>query len=462
MRAIFISYRREDSEGQAGRLFKDLVARFGADSVFMDVAGIEPGRDFRRVIDQQVASCGVLLAMIGKHWLDAKDAAGHRRLDDPSDFVRLETATALKRDIPVIPVLVQDADMPRAEQLPADLADLAYRNGVELTHARWDSDVQVLIKALDPYMEGEARTNAGAGDLPSTVNDGARKRPPVGLIAAAVAALVAIVGGFLAYNRPERADPPWPEARQQQPVDATARTLAEAEQARKDEARAQAEVEQARAQAEAEQARRDEARARTEAERARAMAEAEQARNEAARAQAEAERARAEAAAAREEAARLAAAKEDTARLAAARAQAAAAQAEAERAARARTMEVDFSAITRRTYRIGPVTIRNIGFNPFPPSVLAEHQEVITSFAYDVCCGYSALIWVRPVWTGSQCSYGASGSPVYSGRGNGSSSFNMRGAGCRSAVISGIRFSVKNQANNESAETVIPVRYTFQ
>ena len=66
MRAIFISYRREDSEGQAGRLFDDLTARFGEDSVFMDVAGIEPGRDFRRVIDEHVASCGVLLAMIGK------------------------------------------------------------------------------------------------------------------------------------------------------------------------------------------------------------------------------------------------------------------------------------------------------------------------------------------------------------------------------------------------------------
>ncbi len=119
----------------------------------MDVAGIEPGRDFRRVIDQHVSSCGVLLAIIGKGWADAKDAQGKRRLEDPLDFVRLETVSALKRDIPVVPVLVHGARMPSPEQLPGELADLAYRNGVELTHARWDSDLQVLIKALSPYVD---------------------------------------------------------------------------------------------------------------------------------------------------------------------------------------------------------------------------------------------------------------------------------------------------------------------
>src|SRR4051794_16352480 len=148
MRAIFISYRREDTEGQAGRLFDDLVKLFGEESVFMDVAGIEPGRDFRKAIDEHVASCGVLLAVIGKNWIDARDEAGRRRLDDPLDFVRLETGAALKRDIPVVPVLVRGASMPRADQLPADLADLVFRNAIELTHARWNSDLTVLGKAL--------------------------------------------------------------------------------------------------------------------------------------------------------------------------------------------------------------------------------------------------------------------------------------------------------------------------
>lgn len=149
MRAIFISYRRDDAEGEAGRLFSDLSKHFGEERVFMDVVAIEPGRDFRKVIDQNVASCGVLLAMIGPRWLDARTANGQRRLDDPADFVRLETASALRRDIPVVPVLVHEAKMPLSEQLPDDLKELCYRNAVELTHARWDSDVQILIKALE-------------------------------------------------------------------------------------------------------------------------------------------------------------------------------------------------------------------------------------------------------------------------------------------------------------------------
>ncbi len=165
MRAIFISYRRDDTEGYAGRLFQDLSDRFGKDSVFMDVAGIEPGRDFRRVIEQQVASCGVLLAVIGKAWLTVADAQGKRRLEDPFDFVRLETASALKRDIPVIPVLVQQAEMPRAEQLPDDLKDLAFRNSVELTHARWESDVELLIAALRRYVDPSEPTAAAAPPL---------------------------------------------------------------------------------------------------------------------------------------------------------------------------------------------------------------------------------------------------------------------------------------------------------
>lgn len=160
-RAIFVSYRRDDAEGEAGRLFDDLVAVFGENSVFMDVAAIEVGRDFRKVIDQSVASCGVLLAIMGKHWMEAKDETGQRRLDNPLDFVRLETASALKRDIPVIPVLVQGARMPRAEQLPEDLKELVFRNGVELTGARWRSDVQLLIKALRPHVQ---RKGAPTGD----------------------------------------------------------------------------------------------------------------------------------------------------------------------------------------------------------------------------------------------------------------------------------------------------------
>lgn len=167
---IFLSYRRSDAEGQAGRLYDDLAEHFGQHTVFMDVAGIEAGRDFRRAIDQHVTSCGVLLALIGKEWVSAADAKGQRRLDDPNDFVRLEVATALKRDIPVIPVLVRGAAMPQAAELPADCADLSYRNAVELTHARWNSDVQVLIKALAPYVDARPANVAVAPPQTASAN----------------------------------------------------------------------------------------------------------------------------------------------------------------------------------------------------------------------------------------------------------------------------------------------------
>jgi hypothetical protein len=166
LRSIFINYRRNDSEGEAGRLFDDLVSHFSDKSVFMDVAAIELGRDFRKAIDQSVANCNVLLAIIGLEWLEAKDATGGRRLDDPNDFVRIELASALLRDIPVIPVLVRGAKMPHVEQLPDDLKELAFRNAVELTHQRWKSDVQVLIRALRPFMD-ESCVNDTVGEKES-------------------------------------------------------------------------------------------------------------------------------------------------------------------------------------------------------------------------------------------------------------------------------------------------------
>ena len=119
--AIFISYRRDDSEGEAGRLFDDLTRAFGNDAVFMDVSGIGPGTDFRKAIDDNVACCGVLLAVIGPTWATITDANDQRRLDDANDYVRLEIASALGRNIAVIPVLVHYAHMPHAEQLPDNL-----------------------------------------------------------------------------------------------------------------------------------------------------------------------------------------------------------------------------------------------------------------------------------------------------------------------------------------------------
>ena len=195
MGSIFLSYRREDSEGQAGRLYDDLVAAFGSDSVFMDVAAIQPGRDFRKSIDQSLNSCGVFLSLIGKNWLTATNSSGQRRLDDPADFVRIETGAALKRDIPVVPVLVQGASAPKPDQLPDDLKELAFRNAVELTHARWDSDSEVLIKALRPHISQSSPNPESEHAQPAS-----KLKTTKSL--AVVAALLVIVTGLVFYLRP--------------------------------------------------------------------------------------------------------------------------------------------------------------------------------------------------------------------------------------------------------------------
>jgi TIR domain len=112
----FISYRRDDSAGHAGRLFDRLSDHFGRDQVFMDIDSIEPGVDFAQVVEDTMGRCDAVVALIGPHWLTVADSTGRRRLDNPEDFVRLELATALKRGIRVIPALVHGAAIPRAEE----------------------------------------------------------------------------------------------------------------------------------------------------------------------------------------------------------------------------------------------------------------------------------------------------------------------------------------------------------
>ncbi len=146
--AVFISYRREDSEGQARALSIQLGDLIGRDSVFMDVDSIALGRDFRQVLQERLQACDIVLVLIGPNWLEAKDSAGNRRLENPADFVRQEIAAALKRNIAVTPVLLQGANMPGLDRLPPDLQDLAYRHGFEISHTRWVSDVKEMFKRL--------------------------------------------------------------------------------------------------------------------------------------------------------------------------------------------------------------------------------------------------------------------------------------------------------------------------
>ena len=229
---IFISYRRDDSEGEAGRLFDDLTREFGSNSVFMDVAGIRPGVDFVQAIEQNVADCGVLLAIIGPTWASIANASGQRRLDDPNDFVVLEIASALKREVPVIPVLVHGAKMPSQDQLPESLKSFSHRNSVELSHARWPSDVQLLIEALNSYVAPSKATvqepvhatvpvQLPPPHQPATTAPPAVKKSSLPWIAG-IGALVVIVAAIAIYLVMRHAPAPQAQAPQVQAPQAAA------------------------------------------------------------------------------------------------------------------------------------------------------------------------------------------------------------------------------------------------
>ena len=172
---IFLSYRREGTSAHAGRLHDFLVSGvddqpgFGDDQIFMDIDTIQPGDDFRDVIAGAVARCDVFLAVIGRQWADVRDAQDRRRLDNPADYVRLEVEAALERKIPVIPVLVDRAEMPTEAELPESISPLIYRNGVELSDKRWRYDVGQLLVSLKRREEtarlraAEERTRADVG-----------------------------------------------------------------------------------------------------------------------------------------------------------------------------------------------------------------------------------------------------------------------------------------------------------
>ncbi|PSN17779.1 hypothetical protein C7271_15945 [filamentous cyanobacterium CCP5] len=145
---IFISYRRSDSISEAGRIYDSLAARFGRECIFKDVFDIPYGVDFAEHLDKAVGQCQVLLAIIGNSWLNATDNEG-RRLDNPEDFVRLEISAALKRNILVIPVLVNGAVMPRTKDLPDELKPLARRNAAPVRHdPDYHDDMNRLVEII--------------------------------------------------------------------------------------------------------------------------------------------------------------------------------------------------------------------------------------------------------------------------------------------------------------------------
>jgi hypothetical protein len=187
MHTVFISYRTGETAGEARALFSELAATLGKDSVFMDVDTIGLGRDFRQVLRERLESCDLMLALVGRNWVDTTNPSGQRRLEDPDDYVQLEIDAALKRNIPVTPVLVQGAQMPTGAQLPKEIRDFAYRNGFELSHNRWNSDVQEMIKRL------------GLSKQRDHIETGRKKSWPT--IVGVLVVAIALVGGGVFYYR---------------------------------------------------------------------------------------------------------------------------------------------------------------------------------------------------------------------------------------------------------------------
>lgn len=177
MSAIFISYRREDSEDSARALYESLVRKFGEDRLFMDVEAIAPGVDFRDAVERSLNECGAFLVVIGPSWLDIKaanDPQGQRRLDNPTDYVRQEVARALTRgsELPVIPVLIHGASMPAEANLPEDLKKLAYRNAVTLSHTDWDGNLEKLVAAIRPHIDNGIPAPQASSEVHSILKHG--------------------------------------------------------------------------------------------------------------------------------------------------------------------------------------------------------------------------------------------------------------------------------------------------
>jgi hypothetical protein len=166
---IFVSYRRQDTQSATGRLCDKLQMHFSVDQVFHDIESIEPGSRFPAIIASKIAESSIVLVIIGRHWLDSAGDDGRSRLFEPDDYLRLEIATALQRDIPVIPVLVEGAVMPPASALPEPIAALAALQAIEITEQRWQYDSDLLVKKIERFVAPEGTSTVEDATLRQTL-----------------------------------------------------------------------------------------------------------------------------------------------------------------------------------------------------------------------------------------------------------------------------------------------------
>ena len=195
MSGVFISYRREDSSGYAGRLFDILSTHFGIENTYMDLDTIMGGDNFETVIEEKISQCDVLLAVIGERWLTITGVNGSRRLDMADDFVRLEIAKALERGVRVIPVLVGGATMPHQDDLPNDLRPLSFHQAMDLRDAHFHADAEQLMDELN-------KTVPSIKSRPRKL-----KSNRLALAVSSVLAVAVIVGGILVFRQMKPAIP---------------------------------------------------------------------------------------------------------------------------------------------------------------------------------------------------------------------------------------------------------------
>jgi hypothetical protein len=269
-RTIFINYRREDSISIAGRLHDRLAQAFGRKNIFMDVDNIPAGADFVAHLNSQVAACNLIVVVIGPKWLDAKDDAGQRRLHQPDDFVAIEIAAALARDIRVIPILVDGAGMPKASELPDHLKQLARRQAVEVRQNQFGRDAEALVERIRDALAGSVgirswrgRVLAGAATVATLLLVGwfwlswISARRPAGIVPSPVDTT----------NRIETVTPQEGEKERQRLADVKAEQERQARAAADQEAQAEEAERQRLADAKAEQERQARAAADQEAQR---------------------------------------------------------------------------------------------------------------------------------------------------------------------------------------------------
>jgi tetratricopeptide (TPR) repeat protein len=197
-KGAFISYRRDDAAGDAGRLADHLRRRFGQAHVFLDVDTIAPGADFAQVLKTYLQRTAAVLVVIGPRWTSLRQDDGTRRLDSPVDFVRFEVETALAGDLLVVPVLVQGATMPRPEDLPPSLASLVRRQAASLDHAEFHADAERLCDSLAAAM----------GATGTTPWSRVRRWWPAALVVVGTVAALGLVRIFLPPQRDGKPVPP--------------------------------------------------------------------------------------------------------------------------------------------------------------------------------------------------------------------------------------------------------------